>query len=109
MQTSGELLPATRIQRHGDTATVKDLIWADCSTYTSTIQHLQQQVAAKLGLSWPGVDLYSSLMKYAALGLGHCSVTIRIFKYGSWRSNSWDHVSCSKCRRYDLGLQDCGH
>lgn len=105
MQSFSELLPATRIPRHGDEATMSDLVWADCSTYTSTIQQLQQRVAAKLNLSWPGVDLYSSLMKYAALGLGHCSVTIRIFKYSSWRSNSWDHVSLDTLFRGQLLVQ----
>lgn len=89
MQSSDELLSATQIQRHGDTATMDKLVWTDCSTYTSTIVHLQQQVAAKLGCEWPGVDLYSSLMKYAALGLGKADVCIRIFKYGGWKSNMY--------------------
>lgn len=92
MQPSSDLLPATQIPRHGDTTSMDRLIWSDCSTYTSTIQHLHQQVAAKLNTSWPGVDLYSSIVKYAALGLGHCSVCIRIFNYASWRSNMWDHA-----------------
>ena len=92
MQTSSDLLPATRISRHGEQATMDCLIWSDCSTYTSTILPLHQQVAAKLNTSWPSVDLYSSLMKYAALGLGHSSICIRIFKYASWRSNMWDHA-----------------
>ncbi|KAK5169188.1 uncharacterized protein LTR77_006497 [Saxophila tyrrhenica] len=92
MQQSGVLLPATRIDRHGDTKTLDQLVWSDCSTYTSTITILQQQVAAKLNLSWPGVDLYSSILKYAALGLGRCSVCMRIFKFASWRSNMWDHA-----------------
>lgn len=92
MQTSSDLLPATPIPRHGDTATMNRLVWSDCSTYTSTIHPLHKQVAAKLDTSWPGVDLYSSLMKYAALGLGHSSICIRIFKYESWRSNMWDHA-----------------
>ena len=87
MQSSGVLLPATRIERHGDSATMDQLIWSDCSTYTSTIQNLHQQVAAKLNLSWPGVDLYSSILKYASLGLGRSSIVIRIFKFSSWRSN----------------------
>lgn len=92
MQMSSDLLPATQIPRHGEHASMDGLIWSDCSTYTSTILHLHQQVAAKLKTSWPGVDLYSSLMKYAALGLGHSSTCIRIFKYASWRSNMWDHA-----------------
>lgn len=92
MQVDANLAPATRVPRHGDQTAMDQLIWTDCSTYTSTIQHLQQQVAAKLGTSWPGVDLYSSIVKYAALGLGRASVCIRIFKFASWRSNSWDHA-----------------
>ncbi|KAK3708298.1 hypothetical protein LTR37_011563 [Vermiconidia calcicola] len=92
MQFDANLAPATRVPRHGDQTDMDQLIWTDCSTYTSTIQHLQQQVAAKLGISWPGVDLYSSIVKYAALGLGRASVCIRIFKFASWRSNSWDHA-----------------
>ena len=87
MQRSSQLAPATKLERHAETASLDNLIWSDCSTYTSTIVHLQQQVASKLNTTWPGVDLYSSLMKYAALGLGRAHVCIRIFKYGSWKSN----------------------
>lgn len=89
---AGPLAEATPLGRHGDKATLNNLTWSDCSTYTSTILTLHQQVAAKLGTSWPGVDLHSSLMKYAALGLGRCHITLRVFKYTSWRSNMWDHA-----------------
>lgn len=87
MQPSGQLAPAIKLDRHGDKATLDNLIWSDCSAYTSTILHLHQQVASKLYTPWPGVDLFSSLMKYAALGLGRCHIVMRIFKYASWRSN----------------------
>lgn len=87
MQSNGKLAPATRIPRHGDEAKVESLRWSDCSTYTSTILPLHQQVAAKLNTPWPGVDLFSSLMKYAALGLGRSDLVVRIFKFTSWRSN----------------------
>ena len=99
MQSDGNLAPATKIERHGDNATMDRLVWSDCSTYTSTIVHLHQQIAATLNTSWPGVDLFSSLMKYAALGLGHCDIVIRIFKYASWRSNMY--VYCYPEVRYD--------
>lgn len=92
MQASSTLLPPVNVPRHGEEAGMDNLVWSDCSTYTSTILRLHQEVAAKLNSSWPGVDLYSSLMKYAALGLGHSSICIRIFKYASWRSNMWDHA-----------------
>lgn len=87
MQDGTSLAPATKVERHGEIASMGKLTWTDCSTHTSTIVHLQQQVAANLGTPWPGVDLYSSLVKYAALGLGMAHVCIRIFKYGSWKSN----------------------
>jgi 3'(2'), 5'-bisphosphate nucleotidase len=87
MQHGSILADPARVQRHGDHATMDKLTWSDCSTYTSTITHLHQQVAAKLGTPWPGVDLYSSVLKYAALGLGLSSICIRIFKFASWRSN----------------------
>ncbi len=109
MQEGTNLAAVTRIPRHGDNATKDKLIWSDCSTYTSTITHLQQKVAADLGTPWPGVDLYSSVLKYASLGLGRSSICMRIFKFTSWRSNrsefalrssekssltdiSWDHA-----------------
>ncbi|KAF2720994.1 myo-inositol-1-monophosphatase [Polychaeton citri CBS 116435] len=92
MQQGAELLPPQAVPRHGDEATINALGWSDCATYPSTILHLHQQVAAKLGTSWPGTDLFSSLMKYAALGLGKTSICIRIFKFRSWRSNVWDHA-----------------
>lgn len=89
MQPSGALLPATRVERHGEKATMDRLIWSDCSTYSSTILHLHQNIAAQLNCSWPGVDLYSSILKYASLGLGRSSIVMRIFKFVSWRSNMW--------------------
>ncbi|CZT24027.1 related to myo-inositol-1(or 4)-monophosphatase [Ramularia collo-cygni] len=92
MQNDGKLAAAKRIPRHGEDAKLESLKWSDCSAYTSTILPLHQQVAAKLGTSWPGVDLFSSLMKYAALGLGRSDLVVRIFKYTSWRSNMWDHA-----------------
>lgn len=94
MQFDGTLAPAKRIPRHGDEAKVENLRWSDCSAYTSTILPLHQQVAAKLNTPWPGVDLFSSLMKYAALGLGRSDLVVRIFKYTSWRSNMYvSHTS----------------
>ncbi|KXS94553.1 hypothetical protein AC579_4477 [Pseudocercospora musae] len=92
MRSDGQLAPATKLERHGDTAKPDRLIWSDCSTYTSTILLLHQKLAAKINTSWPGVDLFSSLMKYAALGLGRSHIVIRIFRYGSWASNMWDHA-----------------
>jgi 3'(2'), 5'-bisphosphate nucleotidase len=87
LRRDGVLEKPTRVQRHGDDRRVEDLVWSDCEGYTSTIQDLHQQVAAKLSTPWPGVEMFSSLMKYAVLGLGRASVVVRIFKYTSWRSN----------------------
>jgi 3'(2'), 5'-bisphosphate nucleotidase len=87
MQQGSVLAEPFRIDRHGDSASLDKLIWSDCSTYTSTIGKLHQDVATKLGIAWPGVDLYSSVLKYAALGLGRSDICIRIYKYRNWRSN----------------------
>ncbi|SMR58475.1 unnamed protein product [Zymoseptoria tritici ST99CH_1E4] len=92
LRRDGVLEEPTKVPRHGDEKQVKDLVWSDCEGYTSTILDLHRQVAAKLDTPWPGVDLFSSLMKYAVLGLGRASVVVRIFKYTSWRSNMWDHA-----------------
>ena len=89
IQEGSRLAPATKLQRHGDSASLDNLVWSDCSTYTSTILPLHHQCASGIGTPWPGVDLHSSLMKYAALGLGKAHIVIRIFKYSSWRSNMW--------------------
>ena len=83
MQAGDELLSRQRVKRDDR----ENLILADCSTYTSTILPLHRQIADELKTSWPGVDMYSSLMKYAALGLGKADVCFRIFKYRSWKSN----------------------
>ena len=87
-----ELAEPQMIEKRQAASDLSKLVWTDCSVYSSTILMLHQQVAARLGVEWPGVDLFSSLMKYAALGLGHADVCIRIFKYTSWRSNMWDHA-----------------
>jgi 3'(2'), 5'-bisphosphate nucleotidase len=86
-RTDGELAEAKRVERHGDSRRVGELVWSDCEGYTSTILELHRKVAGKLGVSWPGVEMFSSLMKYAVLGLGRANVVARIFKYTSWRSN----------------------
>lgn len=92
MQSNGQLAAATKLDRHGEKATLNNLIWSDSSTYTSTIMHLHQQIASKLNTPWPGVDLFSSLMKYVSLGLGRSHIVLRIFRFTSWRSNMWDHA-----------------
>jgi 3'(2'), 5'-bisphosphate nucleotidase len=92
MQDGDTLAPARRLVRHGDTVTMEGLVWCDCSTYTSTLLPLHRELAARLNTPWPGLDLFSSLMKYASLGLGRSHVVVRIFQYTSWRSNIWDHA-----------------
>ncbi|KAI5362813.1 Putative inositol monophosphatase [Septoria linicola] len=92
MQANGQLAAATKLERHGESVSLDQLIWSDCSTYTSTILELHKQIAAKLNTPWPGVNLFSSLMKYASLGLGRSHIVVRIFRFTSWRSNMWDHA-----------------
>ncbi|KAK4494930.1 hypothetical protein PRZ48_014286 [Zasmidium cellare] len=58
MRSDGVLAEAKKVDRHGEKVKIDDLIWSDCSTYTSTIQHLHQQVASKLYTPFPGVDLW---------------------------------------------------
>ena len=92
MQGNAQLEPATRLERHGDNGSMDKLIWSYCAAFTSSFLSLHREVASKLGTPWPGVDLFSSLMKYASLALGRSHLVIRIFKYASWRSNMWDHA-----------------
>lgn len=85
-------LPAVKIERHGDNTTQEQLKWSDDSTATSTIIAKHRLVAARLKMEWPGTSLHSSVMKYAAMGLGLTNICIRIFKHRSYISNIWDHA-----------------
>lgn len=91
LRTDGILAKPNRVQR-GTKDSLDQLELSDCSTRTSTIAQIHKDIAKRMGCSWPGVDLYSSLMNYAALGLGHADVVLRVFKRAHWTSNVWDHA-----------------
>jgi 3'(2'), 5'-bisphosphate nucleotidase len=89
------LAPATKLSMHAAAhVKIDDIRFTDCTTTTSTIIDLHKKVAERLSISqcWPGPDLYSSVMKYALLGLGMANCNIRIFKFRYYKSNIWDHA-----------------
>lgn len=113
---SAAMEDAKRLPRHAEKVdSLKDLKFTDCTTTTSTALPLHAKIAAALLSSgaiastassdesvtttaitndkiWPTSDLWSSLMKYASLTLGHTNVCMRVFKHRHYKSYIWDHA-----------------
>ncbi len=51
-----------------------------------------RMVAAQLGSSWPGTEVFALQMRYVAIAAGHCDVMIRIPRDRGYREPVWDHA-----------------
>jgi 3'(2'), 5'-bisphosphate nucleotidase len=89
----GALQTAQRIERLRDSSMeLKDLHIVNCSTSKSLWIDKHREVTEKFGASWPGTDLWSSQMRYAALTVGGGDVMLRIPMQKDARSYVWDHA-----------------
>jgi 3'(2'), 5'-bisphosphate nucleotidase len=89
--SSGTLETARKIGRSNDVAEVKDLHWVEGTTSSSNDIEKHRKIAERVGVSWPGTDLYSSQMRYVALAVGGGNINVAIPKKDkiSW---VWDHA-----------------
>ena len=62
------------------------------STSSSTRMDIAQTVAAKLGARYPGTDIWSSHMRYAALAVGGGDFFVRVPAKKTAKSYIWDHA-----------------
>ena len=64
------------------------------SMKSSSMSHgLIKAACEKLGITFPGVDIWAQQMKYMAMAIGGHDVMIRIPGYDSHRTAAWDHAS----------------
>lgn len=91
--TTAALQDASPIPRLAEIVEPSAISFADCTTTSSTVLQYHKEVCKRLGAAFPPKsDLWSSLMKYAALALGGSNVCIRIFKRRAYHSCIWDHA-----------------
>jgi len=64
----------------------------DCVAGRSMDQEKHRLVAEKLGVHWPGTELWSTQLKYIALAVGGHDLLIRIPKNEGHRTAVWDHA-----------------
>lgn len=85
------LLAGIKIEKAGEKE-MRDLHFVDCMTTKSLDLEMHRRVAERLGAAWPGTDLWSSQMRYAALAVGGGDVMLRIHKKKDKMSCVWDHA-----------------
>jgi 3'(2'), 5'-bisphosphate nucleotidase len=88
---TGSLQAALPIEMSKDKE-LKDLNFVDCATSQSLDLEKHRQVAEIIGASWPGMDLFSSQVRYGALIVGGGDVMLRIHKRRNKVSSVWDHA-----------------
>ncbi|KAJ9144644.1 3',5'-bisphosphate nucleotidase [Pleurostoma richardsiae] len=91
---NGALQPARPIERLGDgSADLKDLHIVDCSQSSVWRREKVKEVATRLGATYPGTDVWSSHMRYAALIVGGGDAQLRISRpQGRKQNYIWDHA-----------------
>jgi 3'(2'), 5'-bisphosphate nucleotidase len=90
--TRGALASPRRIEQLRDVAELSDICLIDnlADGYADIEKH--RVVAERLGVSWPGTDIYSLQVKYVAMAVGGCDAFIRIHNRKGWREAAWDHA-----------------
>lgn len=90
--TSGGLEPARRAVSRGVYKPLNQLGNIE-ALESKSMDHVKNKlVADKLGLSWPGVDIWSQQMKYVAMAVGGHDVMVRIPVNNTHRTALWDHA-----------------
>lgn len=90
--SSGALEPERKIERYFDDVKREDLHWAEGISSSSNDIEKQREVAQRLGISWPGTDLYSSQMRYIALAVGCGNISVTIPRSKDKKAWVWDHA-----------------
>ncbi|KAJ4145240.1 hypothetical protein LMH87_004095 [Akanthomyces muscarius] len=73
-------------------ADLRDLRFADCQRSSSTNHGLVRRVAERIGARYPGLDLWASHVRYAALVLGGADAWVRLGARDSAVFYIWDNA-----------------
>jgi 3'(2'), 5'-bisphosphate nucleotidase len=90
--SSGALEPERKLEKAAAVVEKEDLHWVEGTSSSSNDIEKQQDIAGRLGISWPGTDLYSSQMRYIALAVGGGNISVAIPKKKNKKSWAWDHA-----------------
>lgn len=90
--SSGDLQPAKRAVSRGVFKSLSQLGNIEALESNSMDHVKNKMVAAKLGMTWPGVDIWSQQMKYVAMAVGGHDVMVRIPVNDGHRTALWDHA-----------------
>lgn len=71
---------------------LKDLCFVDCQKSSSTNHELTRTLAAEFGAQYPGLDLWASHMRYAALVLGSADTWVRLGARETAVFHIWDNA-----------------
>lgn len=71
---------------------LKDLRFVDCQRSTSTNHGVVRKLAAQVGATYPGLDLWASHLRYAALVLGGADAWVRLGARESAVFFIWDNA-----------------
>jgi len=82
-----------RVQALPRDKALEDMRVASCfNLVDSGIDSAHADVAAKLGVEFPGCDLVGWVPRWAVLGLGLAEVTVWVYKERERRGKIWDHA-----------------
>ncbi|KIW03234.1 3'(2'),5'-bisphosphate nucleotidase [Verruconis gallopava] len=82
-----------RLPQKNDKSNITDLLNI-VSHLSSSMDHKKvEAICNKIGIGYPGVDIWAQQMKYMAMAVGGHDVMIRIPGYQSHRTAAWDHAS----------------
>ena len=78
------------------------------SMKSSSMDHDKiRAVCEKLGVAYPGVDIWAQQMKYIAMAIGGHDLMVRIPSYASHRTAAWDHASGQLiCEEVGISMTD---
>ncbi|KAE9974559.1 hypothetical protein BLS_003071 [Venturia inaequalis] len=90
--SSGGLQPAKRAVSRGVFKSLSQLGNIEALESNSMDHVKNKMVTEKLGMAWPGVDIWSQQMKYVAMAVGGHDVMVRIPVNSGHRTALWDHA-----------------
>ncbi|PFH58257.1 hypothetical protein XA68_13974 [Ophiocordyceps unilateralis] len=92
LSSPDDALVPRRLERLEPPASIDRLHIVDCAIGASTGRDVMRRLAAALGAPFPGTDVWSSHVRYAALVIGGGHVLVRIASSPEEKSCIWDHA-----------------
>jgi 3'(2'), 5'-bisphosphate nucleotidase len=91
--SDGPLEEAKRLPNRKAPASINELQNIESLKSTSMSHPSNKAVCDKLGVTYPGLDIWAQQMKYIALALGGWDLMVRVPKDAGHRGAAWDHAS----------------